>query len=130
MKNVQQLTRKGNEEEKRWVLENKDLIDKIIRNERRVGILYLLAKSEQGFLKPKEMAYKLGVYPRSVMYHLDKLLGWNLVKIHSRDQRGYRKEFELNDKFPNWVELVLKKGIITHGEKNLQKIISVNKKQR
>lgn len=114
--------------ERKWVLKNQHLIDKIIKNKHRVGILYLLAKHE--VLAPYKLAYRLGVYPRSIMYHLDRLLEWKLVEVHSKDRRGYREKFRLNKKFPNWVELVLKKGIVTHGQNTLEKITSRNEEKR
>lgn len=103
-------------------------IEKVVKSHHRVGILYLLAKNK--VLTPHELAYRLGVYPRSVMYHLDKLLKWKLIKVHSKDRRGYRKEFRLNEEDPSWVELVLKKGIILHGQNTLRRITSRNEEKR
>lgn len=126
VRNDQGLAEQSKERE--WVLENQHLVDKVIKNKHRVGILYLLA--EHKILAPHKLAYKLGVYPRSVMYHLNKLLGWKLVKVHSKDERGYREKFRLNEEFPNWVELVIREGIMIYGKNTLKKIVSVNERKR
>lgn len=104
------------------------LIKKIIKNKYRIGILYILAKEKK--ITPTNLAYKLGVYPRSVIYHLNKLIKWDLVKVHSKDKRGYREKFKLNNKKPLWIEFILKKGIIFHGKNILEKITSINEKKR
>lgn len=60
----------------------------VCSNLNRVCILHLLKVSENQEMQAEQMAYRLGLSHRTVLYHLDILHDYNLVEVRKFRKRG------------------------------------------
>lgn len=56
----------------------------------RVCIIHLLRKSPKQEMQAEEMAYRLGISHRTVLYHLDVLHDYELVEVRKFRKRGMK----------------------------------------
>jgi DNA-binding transcriptional ArsR family regulator len=62
----------------------------VCSNINRVCILHLLRKSPKQEMQAEEMAYRLGLSHRTILYHLDVLHDYELVEVRGFRKRGSR----------------------------------------
>ncbi len=62
----------------------------VCSNLNRVCMLYLLRKSPKQEMQAEEMAFRLGLSHRTILYHLDVLHDYNLVEVRKYRRRGNR----------------------------------------
>jgi DNA-binding transcriptional ArsR family regulator len=62
----------------------------VCSNMNRVCILHLLRKSPKQEMQAEEMAYRLGLSHRTVLYHLDVLHDYELVEVRKFRKRGMK----------------------------------------
>lgn len=123
------LSKKEKKKEEEWIKEKNhpDTIkEKILGSTIRSAIIYRLKRQPTMQHKLTKMIAKT---PRTVAYHLDKLEEWRLVQF-AEDQLGredYRGCARLNEKMPNWVNIVLKKLSEKYDEGKLKKILERGK---
>ena len=111
-------------------------LNKICFNGIRASILHLLFnKKELGHcLSVERISHKLGKRHSVVLYHLEKLENWKLVKVvktynHGRKER--RSIWGLNDSVPNLVSEVYSYMLRTfYTQKELNDMCSINKNVR
>jgi predicted transcriptional regulator len=60
----------------------------VCSNLNRVCILHLLRSSPNQEMQAEEMAYKLGLSHRTILYHLDVLHDYELVEVRKFRKRG------------------------------------------
>ena len=111
-------------------------LNKICFNGIRASILHLLFnKKELGHcLSVERISHKLGKRHSVVLYHLEKLENWKMVKVvktynHGRKER--RSIWGLNDSVPNLVSEVYSYMLRTfYTQKELNDMCSINKNVR
>lgn len=62
----------------------------VCSNMNRVCIIHLLRKSPKQEMQAEEMAYRLGISHRTVLYHLDVLHDYELVEVRKFRKRGMK----------------------------------------
>ena len=62
----------------------------VCSNLNRVCMLYLLRKSPNQEMQAEEMAFRLGLSHRTILYHLDVLHDYELVEVRKYRKRGER----------------------------------------
>src|SRR3972149_1537883 len=65
-------------------------VGQICSNRTRASILYLLIKSPDTLhaVQVEKLAFRIGVRPRVVIYHLEKLREWGLVDVKKNQKYG------------------------------------------
>ena len=111
-------------------------ISSICSNKTRAGALHLLANSPETLhsMKVEELAFKLGVRPRILIYHLERLKNWKLIdvkKSHKYGRGEKRSIWGLDLRYPNWI-LECYRTIRLHffSERELGEITNRNKSFR
>lgn len=108
----------------------------ICSNRIRASILHLLINSPDTLhsMKVEELAYKIGVRPRIIIYHLEKLNEWKLVSVRKNQNYGDKQRrsiWGIDLRHPNWV-LECYEAIMTHffDENELDELTKKNKSFR
>jgi hypothetical protein len=108
----------------------------ICSNKIRAGILHLLINSPNTLhsMRVEDLAFKLGIRPRVLIYHLEKMEGWKLLEVKKSQKYGNKERrsiWGLDLRYPNWV-LECYKTIRTHffTEDELNQITNKNKSFR
>lgn len=81
---------------------------KICSNKIRAGILHLLIYSPNTLhsMQVERLALKLGIRPRVLLFHLEKLTDWKLLEVKKNQKYGSkikRSIWGLNLRHPNWI---------------------------
>jgi hypothetical protein len=85
-------------------------------------------------MRVEDLAFKLGIRPRVLIYHLEKMEGWKLLEVKKSQKYGNKERrsiWGLDLRYPNWV-LECYKTIRTHffTEDELNQITNKNKSFR
>lgn len=108
----------------------------ICSNPIRAGILHLLINTSDTLhsMRTEELAVKLGVRPRVLIYHLERLEKWGLVKVKKTQKYGNKERrviWGLDLNHPNWIlECYRHIRAYFFTEKELKELTNKNKSYR
>ena len=108
----------------------------ICSNGIRASIMHLLINSPETLhsMQVEELAFKIGVRPRIIIYHLERLKEWGLVEVRKNKKHGNKNRrsiWGIDLKHPSWV-MECYNSIITHffDERKLNEFTRKNKSFR
>ena len=108
----------------------------ICSNRIRASIMHLLIKSADTLhsMQVEELAFKIGVRPRIIIYHLEKLKECKLVDVKKNQKYGNKQRrsvWGLDLNHPNWIaECYSAVNTYFFDEKELKKLTNRNKSFR
>ena len=111
-------------------------ISVICSNKIRAGVLHLLIISPNTLhsMRVEDLAFKLGIRPRVLIFHLEKMKEWKLLDVKKSQKYGNKERrsiWGLDLRYPNWI-LECYKNVRTHffTEDELSQITNKNKSFR